>query len=228
MHRCFDLILNILIQQYFASPNCLMVISDSANSKLNLPLGVLMVNIDISCNMSTIADKIFRNFGCDNFILNVDNPSTIFMAIENEIPKYSETMHDRKYIIFYHNTTLNAFEIFEMKPIDFLANIVLICPDELDVSHDFLVFSHDDVVLTFWTHKYSGLQNQNTPYLLDKWFCRNVSFIFENDLFYDKIRNQNGRRISVGVFDYRPFVIVGKYQINLIPKVIHNNKILSR
>lgn len=209
MYRSLNILIKLLIQQYIVAPNCLILIqSNQSTTSFKVPLGTIIINVAISSDISKITDVIFHNFGCQYFLLNVEKPSRVFAAIEEELPKHKEMFTSRKYIISSVNITENVFEVFKTKSVNFVSDFLLIRLDKLVPSS--AMVNDFELELSFWTHEFSVTKNLNKRLMLDKWFSANKSFFNGRRLFYNKLRNLHGRKFIVGTFDYRPYVIVGK------------------
>lgn len=67
------------------------------------------------------------------------------------------------------------------------------------------------VMFDLITHKYVG-DFHNETVLLDKWYSNNQTFRFNNDLYPDKLTNQQGRALRVATFTYPPYAVPGTVQ----------------
>lgn len=71
---------------------------------------------------------------------------------------------------------------------------------------------NDDVVYELWTHEFGGPENNfRNPILVDVWFSKNYSFLYNNNLYPDKISDQKGKALKVAAITYPPYTVVGKF-----------------
>lgn len=184
-----DLLINILIQQFFNSSYCFIVVSDNKFS-LSLPSGSVVVNTA----PSSISTTVFHNFGCQIFVLDVLDPVHTFEILEHEIRRHKESLHSRKYLIL---TTGNLLKI----------PLRIVCDGLLVNVSKFLTWpGKEEIEVSIWK-----LQHLTQPQvLIDKWFSINQSFLWNYTISPEDHSDLKGYIIKVGTFDHPPYVVVGK------------------
>ncbi|KAL1513946.1 hypothetical protein ABEB36_003284 [Hypothenemus hampei] len=180
-----QILLNILLNTYFSSSRCILVINPN---NLSIRANVPTLNLDKSIR---IKENLFNYIGCTDFLLDVAHPVTDLQLFEREIKFHPDRFNNRKYIFISRNP--QDFKLFHLQEIHYFNNLLLIsCEKDL---------------FSFWTHKYVGTSGNNDPYLLDKWFINNASFLHNNNLFPDKLTDQQGRTLKVATITYIPYSI---------------------
>lgn len=190
-------LVNKIINAYFLNYHCVVFFSqNSPKLDLNLPLvPVLTINLD---NLHDI--KIIFNYaGCQGFFLQVGEPVAVFKAIEQQIKEHPDRFNQRKYVfIATENGKKQVFDIFATPEANFVPDLTV------------MKWNESSQVYSIWTHKYTGRTGNNKPFLLDKWFTENASFLHNNNLFPNKLSNHEGRMLKLAVFPYEPYVVIGK------------------
>ncbi|RZB40638.1 hypothetical protein BDFB_004034, partial [Asbolus verrucosus] len=102
----------------------------------------------------------------------------------------------RKYVIIQEDVS----NIFTSEELDHICNLLVIVP-----TNCFEKESYD-----LMTHLYRHKSRSREPEILDKWFSDNSSFLYGNNLFPDKLSDQNGRQLRIGTFTYEPYSIAGQ------------------
>ncbi|XP_066262231.1 glutamate receptor ionotropic, kainate 4-like [Euwallacea similis] len=185
-----EILLNTIITTYFSSARCINVINNHSHS------------LNIKLNTPTTVSTFFTNFDhvrihqCQDFLVYSQRPVTIFKYLEEKIKVHPQRFNQRRYIFASSdNHHLDFFKIFNSTEISFVSNLIL-------------VVDLDQTAIGIWTHRYVGFENSNEIYLLDKWFRANQSFMLEQNLFPDKLKNQEGRVLRTAIFSYMPYIII--------------------
>ncbi|XP_066142608.1 glutamate receptor ionotropic, kainate 4-like [Euwallacea fornicatus] len=184
-----EILLNTIITTYFSTSRCVNVIDDHSYS-LNIKLNTQKTVLTLFDNFDLISIH-----QCQDFLVYTQNPVTIFKYLEEQIRVHPQRFNQRRYVFAssdnYHQ---EFFEIFNSTEINFVSDLILV----LDIDKD---------AIGIWTHRYVGLERSNEAYLLDKWFRANQSFMLKQNLFPDKLKNQEGRALRTAIFFYEPYVI---------------------
>nr|XP_022904779.1 uncharacterized protein LOC111416897 [Onthophagus taurus] len=193
-----NLLANIIVTNYFSTTKCLYVFTDSKSTYKhfeNIP--AIIVDVELMRNNP----NVYTKFYCDHFLINTEKANETFEEIENLIRYGENRFHFRSYLVLpTRNLDRNTTSIFERKSVDFVANILAVFPDKLSNS--------DEGIFNLYTHKYAAYHDYNQVYLLDKWFSKNSSFLFGNNLYPDKLSNQGGRILSIGTITYKPYSVI--------------------
>lgn len=210
-----EVLITTIFTQYFSSSRCLIVVTDESNIMYpQIVIPMIRINLD-ERRFSEKSKVLFNYFGCQDFIVNVNKPVSVFQDIEMEIKMHQDRFNKRKYIFIPgHQRSENIFDIFEMNEVQYVSDLLVIYEENFSKikKRKFYKFlDYTDYIYSLWTHQYMGFSENNKPYLLDKWLSENSSFLLNNNLFPDKITNQKGRILRSAVFQYAPYVIVGKW-----------------
>lgn len=194
-----NILTNIIIQKYFQNSGCLLIFTDYGNSfqySNDLPV----VNILIE-NKDLHPEIFLHNFGCQGIIMKSNNPASSFKSFESQIKFSGERFNRRKYLIIQGNDMQENFtEILSSEEIMYVSDLVIV-EKNADISKELAFF--------LWTHSYVGNDMRN-QIVLDTWFSHNKSFLYQQDLYPNKLKNQMGRKIRMATFRYEPYSIVGK------------------
>ncbi|KYB26331.1 hypothetical protein TcasGA2_TC034795 [Tribolium castaneum] len=125
-----------------------------------------------------------------DILIHHENASDIFVQFENLIRLHSERFNARRYIV----TGQNSLQILLTKELEYVSDLLLVVPN-------------DGEYFEMITHTYGHKINE--PVLLDIWYSHNYTFERGNDMFPNKLSNQNGRTFKIGTFTYEPYSITG-------------------
>ncbi|KAF7286801.1 hypothetical protein GWI33_004206 [Rhynchophorus ferrugineus] len=208
-----EILLNVILQQYILPTRCITLITDHNNTINNVARGIPTLNIFLESydELFTIDKKLFRNYGCQAFILGVSKPADTFSKIEQYIKYQNETLTDRKYIVVdTPGTNQQALSIFQTREIDFVCDILIISSEiskRWSNNGKLGILGQSSEEYTLRTHQFVGL-HRNKVVLLDRWFSSNRSFEIGANLFPDKLYNQQGRQTKIGFFHYEPYILL--------------------
>lgn len=184
---------------------------------MNLPLGfsTVSISVDLSDNVSTISEKLFRNYSCQMFIFNVQRPGFVFSIVEQGIKNQNETFTERRYIFVDNGSDgVDSFatELFKTSEINFITNLLIVSLEKLEIITSGLSRMRcGDELYGLWTQIYTGTNNTLELVLLDKWSSLNENFINNTNLFPNKMVASFGRIYRIGFFPYNPYIFYGKY-----------------
>lgn len=194
-----NILSNLIIKTYFQDSNCLFIFTDKENAFQYV--GDLPV-VNVETKMSNLSPNIFlQHFGCHGIIIRSDHPVSQFKSFEREIKFAKERFNSRKFLLLPGNNMKENF------------SDILQCPELMYVADlDIVELTNNDngFIFTIWTHFYVGIKSEEKK-VLDVWFSNNSTFLYENNLYPDKLSNQMGRNIRMATFLYEPYSIVGKY-----------------
>ncbi|XP_050515869.1 uncharacterized protein LOC114324953 [Diabrotica virgifera virgifera] len=199
--------LELIKRIVFVANRCILIVTDSENT------------FDYHGNIPTIAIKPDRDdfnasnpfygyYGCKNIIVKSDKPVSTFKFIEKEIRLSLERFHLRKYLIAPGNSVMeDILDIFSTYEINYVTDIVVI--EQNGFSSEITKFWYSQLEsYSLWTHKYMELDNNCEKVLLDVWYSKNKSFVFDNNLYPDKLKNQMGRVLKLATMHYVPYNII--------------------
>ncbi|XP_076268766.1 glutamate receptor-like [Rhynchophorus ferrugineus] len=213
-----EILLNVILQQYILPTRCITLITDHNSTINNVVKGTPTLNIFLESydELFTIDKKLFRNYGCQAFILGVSKPAETFSKIEQYIKYQNETLTDRKYIVVdTPGTSQQALSIFQTREIDFVCDILIISSEiskRWSNNGKLGILGQSSEEYTLRTHQFVGL-DRNKVVLLDRWFSSNRSFEIGANLFPDKLSNQQGRQTKIGFFHYEPYILLSPDRI---------------
>lgn len=214
---------NTILNNYFNSTFCLLIFINNYTS-FDYNGSLPKVNLRL-INASTENNYLNRFYGCNGFLINSNEPCSLFEKIEYLIKHSDERFNDRKYLVIPYdedNYKIDDFMcLFEIKEMEYVDDILIILPNITRYSNNENIskinyFLKDDNEISFnlISNKYVGIYGNETI-LLDKWFSKNQSFLFNNNLYPDKIKNQEGRILKVATFTYLPYTITGDFNFLL-------------
>lgn len=187
MFEILNPLINILLHQYFAnSSNCFLLVTDT-NTTLKIPSGIVVVHTE----SSYISQNLFHHFGCNNIIMEVENPVEILGIMEKEILKHQESFHSRRYLIVTaQNDVATVFKNHTLRL--FCEGLVT----NLESGKN---------VVSLWTLPFTD----QGSVLIDLWFPENNTFLWSKTP--PSRSNIQKQSIKVGTFNYAPYVLVGKH-----------------
>nr|XP_023011479.1 uncharacterized protein LOC111518299 [Leptinotarsa decemlineata] len=212
MNIYVDVLANLIIQQYFMNCRCLLAFTDYENRfYFN---GVLpIVNIRVNISKTCVHPEVFlRYYGCQGIIVKSNKPTVVFRTIEHEIRLTTERFNNRKYLFLPGDDMMeNMKDIFGMKELHYVADMV-VANSEKDYNGTNTFFVPDEI-LSLWTHKYMGTEDNINGVFLDKWFSKNNSYKLNKYLYQNKLINQMKRKIQFATFQYEPYSVIGSSEI---------------
>ncbi|XP_050306285.1 uncharacterized protein LOC126743299 [Anthonomus grandis grandis] len=193
-------LLNIFFATYFFNSRCVVLVSDDMKdldiSNAKAPL--LLINSDDHNNFTSL----FNYSGCQDFVVFAKDPVSLLQVIEEQIQAHQDRFNERGYVFLPKEDPVeDSLKIFNLEEISYISDLVVVTFDEISLNEQHKSFN-------IWTHQYIGQGENNKPLLMDKWFSVNKSFLYERNLFPDKLTDQKGRVIKLAVFNYEPYVII--------------------
>lgn len=206
---------SMILSKYFLKNVCLFIITDNFNN-FEYDGRLPMVTIKLSNNQLNNY-TFLSGFGCSGFVVQSDSPCELFPNIEQMIRYSDERFNERKYLILPGNNykEANTMCMFELEELKYVNNVVIIIPkneiafDDKSFKNPFSTSKHNYATFNLITHKFKGLI-YNEIVFLDKWFSKNESFMYNNNLFPDKITDQEGRAFRVTTITYAPYAVPGR------------------
>nr|XP_015837564.1 PREDICTED: uncharacterized protein LOC103313750 [Tribolium castaneum] len=185
-----NVLLQILLKTYFLNTRCIFLFTDST---IDLQVETPIVYFKVSNTLNP--SLIFQHHGCQNILIHHENASDIFVQFENLIRLNNERFNERKYIVTGHN----SLKILLTKQLEYVSDLLLVVPKQT---------GHYELITHVYRHQ--NRSKINEPVLLDVWYSQNHSFRQENDLFPNKLTNQNQRVLKIGTLSYEPYSVIGK------------------
>lgn len=194
-----DILANLIIQKYFDNSACLLIFTDEGNTfqySGNIP--VVIVKGGSDCNRS---DFYIHHFGCQGIIMKTNNPVSYFKDFENDIKYSRERFNKRRYLLLEGSSMMeNLTDILLTDEIIYVADI-----DVIEGKSD----ETEECIISIWTHSFVG-DDSRKPVLLDLWYSKNRTFMNRNDLYPNKLKDQQGRALRMATFTYEPYSIIGE------------------
>lgn len=191
-----NILANLIIQKYLQNCHCLLIFTDLENSFLysgNLPV----INVEIQ-NNNIRPEIFFHYFGCQGIVVKTKKPVSFYKTFEKEIKLRKERFNERRFLFLPGNDMEeNITDIFYSDEIMYVADLDII--EENTNGSSFLI----------WTHSYVGHDIKH-KILLDVWFSNNQTFLYNRDLYPDKLKDQMSRNLRMATFTYEPYSIIGK------------------
>lgn len=146
---------------------------------------------------------------CQNILISTTNPLETFSNVEDFIQKQSEIRyHHRRYFIIHPDInelldiskSLNNCE--ELNKLKFVWDVLIMTCDTIKEAFRFYTYVIKENSTINWLH-------------LDDWFWRNQSFLFDRNLYPDRLHDVENlfgsefRHLSAGATDYLPYSFIG-------------------
>lgn len=217
-----NVLTNMILTRYFTEINyCLFVITDDLN-EINIVTNNDVNNIPIVnlklLNEDYEYDVFSKNFGCNYFVIKTKETCKTFKMIEYMIERTYSRFNERKYLIL--PGSIHLIEqlndqidcILQSDEINYVDDVLLIVSETINYDDSIKLekFSNETIIFDLITHKYVG-DIHNDRVLLDKWYAKNRTFLYNNNLYPDKLKNQEGRQLRLTTFTYPPYAIPGTY-----------------
>lgn len=194
-----DILANLIIQAHFQNTGCLIIFTDEENSfhySGNIPVLVFKIGYDYDRSNCYI-----HHFGCQGIIMKTNNPISHFKDFENDIKYSTERYNKRRYLLLEGSSMKeNLADILLTDEIIYVADI-----DVIEGNFNKI----EEWIFSIWTHSYVG-DDSRQKVLLDLWYSKNKTFRNTNDLFPNKLKDQQGRPLRMATFTYEPYSIVGE------------------
>ena len=204
MNIHLNVLVNLIIGEYFNDSNCLYVFTnDQISLHGNLP------RVLIKIENTKVDPNIYSNhYGCQGFIMFHRKSATLLENIENSFKAVDDRFNRRKYLIIIPKNAKESYlDVFANMAVNYIADIVVV--SEGNYLNEMGIVPHIFVEYHIFTHKYINVDNNNDAVLVDRWFSNNKSFLHNAILYPDKLKNQQGRTFKIATFTYKPYAIVG-------------------
>ncbi|KAK9892092.1 hypothetical protein WA026_018294 [Henosepilachna vigintioctopunctata] len=192
-----SILANFILNQYFVNFRCLIILTDNPNFfEYSGKQQIINLFINFSSNNTVFIDEfITTNYhGCQGIVVDTSKPTQVFEYLEDKIRHSLVRFHFRRYLIIMRNKKQYSKIEFETDALTYIADVLI-------------VFAKNKNEFEMWTHNYVGVKDMNSLKMLDKWFTKNESFLFGNDLYPDKLTSQNGRNFVVSCIRYTPYAL---------------------
>lgn len=203
-------LVNFIIANHFQNNYCLYIVCDEKCnlSYENLPPFILAT---LKQNGTVYFNENLFKLKCEGIIIESAKPVTVFKQFECHL-KTTLTRFNRRRYLFAPSSEMveNIDEIFSLKELKFVADLLMVTLDKTKRSGDCKFWCYTEDVYLFRTHKYVGIDGNNQSLVVDVWYSKNGSFVYGRNLYPDKLSNQEGRVLKVSTFDYLPYSYLGK------------------
>ncbi|XP_073969984.1 uncharacterized protein [Rhodnius prolixus] len=209
-----------VITTYYLSHKCIALITTKEMFQdFNTDLGTSFMQItpQEKCDQGLV-DIIAEGFkqNCDGYIVQVEDPLCFLKIWHTSLQMTFHRLNPKFFCLpDCKNKRNHAMEILSAQESDITVNIVVAEIDFNDTNKSkFGLNHHEDWPITLWTNDFSKLASspRRTKIFVDSWHPIK-GFRFNNNIFYDKILNLEGRAMRVATFTYSPYTIVEKDSI---------------
>ncbi|XP_044745332.1 probable glutamate receptor [Coccinella septempunctata] len=189
------------VKLYLDSDSCVLLIIDQ-KSTLTYAGNHQIIILSISKNLTDVSENIeeiiFKfQYGCRGFIIDTKKPSVMFEFIEEKIKHSLVRFNTRKYLIVVEEKIENYDEIFRKLPSSrYVSNLLFLVQKTAEEFQ-------------FWSPSFEGSADGIRFEQVDTWLAQNGTFLLGNDLFPDKLRDQQGRYLRMACFHYAPYTNCG-------------------
>lgn len=208
--------MNILLNTYFNDTHCAFLITQ--NCVLNYHGYVPIVNIEYStANRQEYLEHVMStlHYGCQNIIIQVDEPATVINDFEQQIKLQVQRFNDRRYLVLPFDNSVEIDDLPSIPVLQFVPDVLVVVP-EIDLmnvtkqcSSISCAYCECNVTFRFITHRFVGTNRNDDVIVLDYWYSSNMSFSMNNNLYPDKITDMQGKVFKMATFNYKPYSIVG-------------------
>lgn len=206
-----NILANLILNTYFKETGCILIFKDSSS---NFIYNGEFPFVTFKLNKSIIKEElVFNNFGCQGIVISTENPVKVFENLENVMRLNHERFNIRRYLFLpVYSFGSAVSDVFNSNALNNVADLLIIETNNNLVNVQDTAFKnhYKNKLFYLFTHKYVGNVNSNEKILLDIWFAKNLSFMYFNNLFPDKLTNQMGRQLRIATFTYKPYAIPGK------------------
>lgn len=199
-----ELLLNTIIEQYFASAYCITFFSDLP-IKFCSPIGFTY----LVPNEENLVEQIYNvsEMGCSDYIVRMQDPQKFMTAFETVVHIGNIRRSDRKIIIVPYDEQYNEKNdvslpsmVFSMKESSFVANMLMIINRKSD---------SDCRSFDLITHKFVGVEeDSHIPVYIDRWDSCTQEFENNANLFPHDMTNLWGKTLKIACFTYKPYVLL--------------------
>lgn len=189
----------IIVNKYF-NESCTLILTDKFGPD---------IQISVPFTIFEHVDETALALGCQNIVIHNGEPDKMVVLLEDKIRNSSPRFNDRKYLISLRKDFQDFKNLYLL--FHFVPNVVLVKYEIFKIKNCTFLEICNNFVFTFWTNNFVGVENNDDFYILDFWFSKNQTFLFNKKLYFDKIKNMEGRVLKMATFSYEPYAIVGKY-----------------
>ena len=209
-----EILLKIIIGHYLNSSYCVTIISD----EYLFPISSKSFMYISARNNESLTNLMFNasEMGCSDYIVQLNEPDTFFVAYENVARVGNVRKGDRKIIMFptlhhlINGSSDVLLNVLLNREASFVANILLIIRAES---------SPECHIYDLVTHKFVGIEQNDKPIVLDSWNSCTGEFEKNINLFPHNMSNLYGKIVKVTAFTYKPYVL-----LDLEPNVTPNGR----
>lgn len=201
-----SILTNIIVDTYFNQYKCLTYITeDLTKSEQSLRFDKLILNIDAT--NESLKDEIMvesYELHCANYVIRVKNKEKITRSLIRAYKNAINFRYNRqKYLYLPYDEEDNNTDILKMAEMFYAPNLIMITSSKYKSNFNFSILGHN----YFNGHKYDNLGIKYEivdTWMFGKGFHRNA------DLYPDKIKNLNGKKITLALIHYPLYTIVIK------------------
>ncbi|KAF5307156.1 hypothetical protein FQR65_LT00672 [Abscondita terminalis] len=200
-----NVLLNTIIHTYFQNSTCILILT---GIDYNYTFKSIIPAVNIRIKDNEFEEKlIFRSYGCQAILIVHQNSSIVFQQLEHQMKAHNDRFNSKRYLI-----VADSMDIFHLPELEFIVNFLVILPvisieEECILLND-LCWEHG--IFELVTHTYTGAMNNSLPVTLDLWSTQNKSFIYGNNLYPNKLLNQQGRKLKCATINYKPYSVIEK------------------
>ncbi|XP_047985797.1 uncharacterized protein LOC125226022 [Leguminivora glycinivorella] len=199
-----EILLSTLINEYLRTSFCLTFVTET-ELRTDLPSNI--TSMRFKPNNSELVQQILdaSEKACTDYIIQMDQPQDFMIAFE-KVNHIGDVRRSDKKLIFvasedeFYNASV-LIDLLSLKETGYVPNILLISPT--------VQSSADCKVYDMITHIFVGAEEQiHEPIYLDRWDSCTELFEQGANLFPHDMRNLQGKKVKVGAFTYKPYVLL--------------------
>lgn len=196
-----NILASVVVNKYFTD-TCVFIATTHA--QINLKNQLPVVNLKIDDYFGDVLNQSLH-FGCENILVQSSNLENNVKTVENLIKLSVGRFNKRKYLLLADERLSDNKQESLFKFLHFVPDVLLVMPENMSEIIDGLC----EINFSLHTNKYVGLDGNDDVIKLDTWFSKNESFLFDGNLYPDKISDMQGRVLKMATFNYKPYAVVG-------------------
>ncbi|XP_062556996.1 uncharacterized protein LOC134221839 [Armigeres subalbatus] len=190
-------LVNLIVLRYFKDIFCTCIITQTPEDDYLItfrpPYSAIYLDLT-TVDEQTLLDSIDN--GCQSFIVTTSASQTFLDEFHYFHDRALQRFSNKKVVILIDNQTihLEINELVQHDAIHDIPNLLFVIPDD-----------HDRIKLK--TNRFITQDRYSDLILLDEYIPSLGTFLYENDLFPQKLHNMEGRYLRLAIFNYHPYTM---------------------
>lgn len=213
MEIYLEMLLNVIVNQFFEDSRCLLIFQESEEKFVlnNSFLPLVHINPAYPYEIKQI---FHHSYGCQGIIIHSPNPIRVFNDIESQIKYSMESFSNRRYLIIESSQTTQKFQDFlSITESQYVRDILFLSTTDKNCEfvNTTLSYSYDSCSLyKLSSNKFVGPNPSNDEIVLKQWDSKQYDVYLDKEFYPNKVENLYGRQVKVATFTYKPYSIPSK------------------